>query len=140
MKIKKRSIIATMIGVALSTQVATEVLADTKRHIVIASIDKQSINNIFYQKPKTDWGWWVKSDWQAYIHKGLSKNNLNMLELAAKHGNAQAQYVLGMLFSNEDKTDDATYWLEKAAEQGHESAKFTYNYYANYEDDFGIGC
>jgi len=45
-----------------------------------------------------------------------------------------------MLYSDEEKADEATYWLGKAAEQGHASAEFTYNYYVNATDDFGIGC
>ena len=140
MTLKKRSIIGSLIGVALSVQLQSEALADSNKHIVIASTNKQPITNLYYEPTRIDWGWWVKSDWQNYLGKRLSKNNLKMLELASAHGDAQAQYVLGMFYSNEDKIENATYWLGKAAEQGHAGAEFTYNYYSNIDDDHGIGC
>ncbi len=88
----------------------------------------------------SEWGWWVRDDWESYQRKGLSLQANDMLRKAANYGNAQAQYVLGMMYTNFESDERAFYWLNKAAEQGHASAKFAYEYYLNDADDLGIGC
>jgi uncharacterized protein len=46
------------------------------------------------------------------------------LEVAAKNGHAEAQYIHGARLINADKKK-ALYWLKKAADQGHEGARIT---------------
>jgi len=57
---------------------------------------------------------------------------------AAEHGNAEAQFQLGLFLADErggvnvaDGPDLAIYWLGKAMEQGHKGAKYSYNYLMN---------
>jgi len=57
---------------------------------------------------------------------------------AAEQGNAEAQYQLGLFLADErgginvaDGPDLAIFWLQKAMEQGHKGAKFSYNFLMN---------
>jgi TPR repeat protein len=53
---------------------------------------------------------------------------------AARQGNAEAQYHLGLLFSVgkgvQQKRDEATKWMKRAAAQGHEQARLFLEAYA----------
>jgi len=140
MKNHKRLILSGVIGMALGVQFESVAFAESTKNIVLASITSQTFDSVYYQAPKSDWGWWVKDDWHEHMQNGLPIKSLKMLDQAAKSGNAQAQFVMGMFYSYEDRLDDATYWLSRAAKQGHANAEFTYNYYINMADDFGIGC
>lgn len=51
-------------------------------------------------------------------------NWIKWLEVAAKNGHAEAQYIHGARLINADKKK-AIYWLRKAADQGHEGARST---------------
>ena len=137
----KRSILSAVVGVALCTQFETTIFAEPSQQFAMVNKDIQIRHqSTRYDSPTIEWGWWVKNDWQKFINKKLSDSNLKMLKQAARYGHAQAQYVLGMLYSNEDKIEKATFWLGKAADQGHTNAQFTYEYYINGAGDFGIGC
>lgn len=141
MKTFKRPVIGIVVTLALFGQHGTKALAEPDKQVaMIYQANSALRNNVFYEVPRSEWGWWIKSDWQQSLGKNLSKTRLQMLKLAARHGHAQAQYVLGMIYSNDDKTDNAIFWLAKAAAQGHANAQFTYNYYLNDVDDLGIGC
>lgn len=61
-----------------------------------------------------------------------------LYEYAAVNGFADAQYSLGLMYSDErcpvnvdDAQQMAMYWLEQAAEQGHRDARFSYDYLLN---------
>lgn len=61
-----------------------------------------------------------------------------LYEYAAVNGFADAQYSLGLMYSDErcpvnvaDAQQMAMYWLELAARQGHRDARFSYEYLLN---------
>ena len=63
-----------------------------------------------------------------YLGIGGDKNvniGRKWMKEAAKQGDASAQYLLGLMYLNEEGKDisEAIKWLEKAAEQGHVKAK-----------------
>jgi predicted deacetylase len=140
MKTFRRPVIGIVVTLALFGQHGIKALAEPDKQVaMIKPVNSALRNSVFYEVSRSEWGWWIKSDWQQSL-KAPSKTRLQMLKLAARHGHAQAQYVLGMIYSNDDKTDNAIFWLAKAAAQGHASAQFTYDYYLNDVDDLGIGC
>lgn len=61
---------------------------------------------------------------------------------AARLGLAEAQFQLAAMYLESDAVnqseDEAIKWLERAAAQGHENAKFTYNYLLN--NTYYEGC
>jgi len=132
----KRPILSAVIGIALGLQQHSDAFAGP------ASIGKHGgIGEQYVKQSREEWGWWVKADWTQYQKNKYSKSAIKMLKKAAVYGNAQAQYVLGMLYSNEERDEKAMYWLSKAAGQGHNNAQFTYNYYMNRDDNnYGLGC
>ena len=136
-----RSILSVALSTVLGMQYSSNAVADSANYVLLAKADGISeIRKVYTEKPENEWGWWNKYDWESYKQSGISKKDLKMLKLAAKSGNSQAQYVLGMLYSTEDRVEKSTYWLSKAADQGHSSAKFVYNYMTDTSGDFGIGC
>ena len=130
---------AAVVAIVLGIGFQTEAIADSPTQVTLA---KNSLNSAspLKDKPRSEWGWWIKKDWQSYQEKGLSQQAKKMLIKAARYGNAQAQYVLGMMYANFESDEKALYWLNRAAAQDHASAKFAYNYYLNDADDYGIGC
>lgn len=141
MKTFTRPVIGVVLGLVMFGQFATKTFAEPVQQIAMyKTIKIVKSSSIFYEVPRSDWGWWVKPDWQQSLGKNLSKKRMQMLKMAARHGHAQAQYVLGMIYSNDDRTEKAINWLSKAAQQGHVNAQFTYNYYLNDADELGIGC
>ena len=139
---QKRSFISAVVGTLLTVQYNSNAIAESNVYVLLVKADDVPyVTKRYTEKPKSEWGWWSKFDWESYRRSGISKKDMNMLEMAAKYGSAQAQYVLGMLYSMDEKSDQAMYLLGLASGQGHTSAKFTYNYYMNTADnEFGIGC
>lgn len=138
----KRKFITSVIGALLGVQCCSNVMAEPVKYVLLAKAENPvNTQKVFVRKPKSEWGWWSKFDWQSYQRSGISSEDMHMLKMSAEHGNAQAQYVLGMIYSEDDNVDKAIDWLGKAASQGHASAKFTYNYYMNDQyDEYGLGC
>lgn len=73
--------------------------------------------------------------------KGVERDDEKAFELyqyAAVNGIADAQYAIGLMYSEErgaanvaDTQQMAMFWLDKAASQGHKGAEFTYQYLLN---------
>jgi TPR repeat protein len=136
----KRSVISSVVGMVLGIQCSSNAVADSTKYVLMAKADSNSPATFYTEKPKSQWGWWSKFDWQSYTKSGINKKDLRLLKLAAKFGDAQAQYVLGMLYSESENQNKSMFWLGKSAKQGHVSAKFVYDYNMNADEDFGIGC
>lgn len=136
----KRPFFTSVASVVLAIQSSTSAFADSVNYVLLAKADNSShVQKIYTEKPESEWGWWSKYDWKSYKRSGISKRDMKMLKTAAKYGNAQAQYVLGVLYSTEENLDKAGFWLGKAARQGHTNAKFVYNY-MNTSDELMLGC
>ena len=73
-------------------------------------------------------------------NKNQHKEAFGYYKLAAELGNADAQYMLGLLYSNgqgvEQDQREAVKWYRKAAEQGHKSAQF--NLGVRYDNGQGV--
>lgn len=72
---------------------------------------------------------------------GVEKNRARAMELlteSAKAGLASAQYSLGLMYMDDEEEDKGYTWLQKAITQGHEGARYAYNFMLN--QDFGTGC
>jgi TPR repeat protein len=73
--------------------------------------------------------------------QGLKRDDAvayKLFRYAAEHGNAEAQFQLGLFLADErgginvaDGPDLALYWLNKAMEHGHKGAKYSYNFLMN---------
>ena len=136
----KRSIISSVVGIVIGIQSSSNAVADPTKYVQMAKADSNSPNTVYAEKPNSEWGWWSKYDWKSYTKSGTTKNDLKHLKLAAKYGDAQAQYVLGMLYSEAEDKSKSMFWLGKSAKQGHANAKFVYNYNMNPDEGYLIGC
>ena len=73
--------------------------------------------------------------------QGVAMNDtiaFKLYQYAAKHGLAEAQYQLGLMYADErgpinvpDGQEVALQWLKKAMDQGHKGAKYSYNFLSN---------
>ncbi|EIJ44324.1 Sel1 repeat protein [Beggiatoa alba B18LD] len=59
----------------------------------------------------------------------VEKNDFSQTSWQAEQGNAEAQYQLGLMYSEGETTpqnfDRALFWLSKAARQGHPKAHYS---------------
>lgn len=53
---------------------------------------------------------------------------------------ANAEYLLGISYAENDEPELALYWLKKAASKGHKAAQFSYHYLLDADDDLELGC
>jgi len=60
---------------------------------------------------------------------------IDLLTRAAERGHVDAQYALGVLLEDNEKS---MFWLDEAASRGHEQAAFAYTQLASF--DYGVGC
>ena len=135
------SITTAVVTIILGLQVDTDAIAGSPSHVAMATKNmKEYSQSQLDEKQRVEWGWWVRKDWETYSHNGLSFKAKKMLVKAAQYGNAEAQYVLGMLYIDRDNEDRAIHWLEKATKQGHNRANFAYSYVLNSNTNFTLGC
>ncbi len=82
----------------------------------------------------------------AKVHESENKYQPDLVvewyKKSAINGNAEAQFQLGLLYTdgeilNEDR-DTGIYWIEQAAEQGHLQAKDVYD--SMTMEDYSFGC
>jgi TPR repeat protein len=137
----KRSILSSVIGLVIGAQGISNALADQTEYVLLAKADNAvPMHEVYAEKPKNQWGWWRKFQWESFFHAGITKKEQQMLKVAATYGDSQAQYVLAMFYSSSNNQEQTMYWLRKAAKQGHQNASFVYNYYINPPDNYGLGC
>lgn len=70
------------------------------------------------------------------INNGNYKLASEMLTPSALAGNAQSQYLLGLVKSWQDKPKEAVYWLVEASNQNHDDAQ--YELALMYSDGYGV--
>ena len=137
----KRTILSSVVGLIMGAQGISNAMADPAKYILLAKAENAlPMHEVYAEKPKNEWGWWQKFQWESFFNSGISKKELQMLKVAAENGDSQAQYVLAMLYSTGHSKEKTVYWLGKAAKQGHKNASFVYRYYTNPPDEYGLGC
>ncbi len=78
----------------------------------------------------------------AYLEgRGVKKSEneaYDWLGKAARNGNTEACFTLGLMYADWEESDAALHWLNLAADKGHPGALHAYKYML--ENDFGVGC
>jgi hypothetical protein len=136
----KRSVLSSVIGLIIGTQASSNAMADNEYILLSKAEMAQPAHEVYAEKPKNQWGWWRKFQWESFFDSGISKKEMQMLKVAAEYGDSQAQYVLAMFYSSKNEQQETIHWLGEAARQGHQQASFVYNYYTNPPDEYGLGC
>jgi TPR repeat protein len=136
----KRSILSSLVGLVIGAQGSSNAMAENNYILLSKAENAEPMHEIYSEKPKNQWGWWRKFQWESFFDSGISQKEIQMLNVAAEYGDSQAQYVLAMFYSSSNDKEKTIYWLGKATEQGHQQASFVYNYYTNPPDEYGLGC
>ena len=136
----RRSILSSALGLVISMQGSHIAMADQNYILMAKAENAEPMHEVYAEKPANQWGWWQKFHWESFFESGISKKEMQMLTVAAEHGDSQAQYVLAMVLSSNNEKEKSIHWLAEAQKQGHEQAAFVYNYYTNPPDEYGLGC
>jgi TPR repeat protein len=136
----KRSILSSLVGLVIGAQGSSNAMAENNYILLSKAENAEPMHEIYSEKPKNQWGWWRKFQWESFFDSGITQKEIQMLNVAAEYGDSQAQYVLAMFYSSGNDKENTVYWLGKATEQGHQQASFVYSYYTNPPDEYGLGC
>ena len=121
---------------AFSKGISSSLVGVLKIYSQRKCLSEQDCNNLLKYFPKDDY-----SDREVSVIKkcGLffALNMINYdstklvgmkwIQICADTGNARAQFLLGEAYRNSNLNDKARFWLQKAADQGHEKAKVVLN-------------
>lgn len=130
----KRSALPAIVGMVCGLGQADIALADSENHTQLAYAEITMPVTAGMKNSR------VQTQRQELEELSADEKAFKTLRAAALDGSPDAQYALGLLYSDDDDQEQALFWLKRAVDQGHQQAKFSYNYILNEEDDVELGC